>query len=193
MQVARLERELEEIRSTPPAIVNPPRTRALDAPVGVAESPGSEESVAARLKDPEFKEAVKKAVADARKEEMEAMGRMWTNRAAQREKDMVDRFAEEQGLSDYQRDELTKIVTSRRERLSPQYRAMFTPPAEGETRDMAKIQKEMEKVRADSDEALKSLLTIDQFDAFKKQEESRRGRWGMGGGRSNRNSNDNRR
>jgi len=87
---------------------------------------------------------------------------------------------------------MSKILSTRREKLGPFYRAMFTPAEDGKTRDFAQIQKDMEKVRDAADEELKTLLSTDAFTAFQKQEESGRGRWGgMGGGRRSSNSSGN--
>ena len=133
--------------------------------------------------EPVLQMAVDKAVAKARKKEMDAMGQMWMARAAKRDDDRLDRFAEEQDLSGYQREEMGRIIKTRRDSLSPLYRAMFTPPAEGESRDLAKIQEDMENVRNESGDAFKALLSPDQFEAYRVMEESGRGRW-MGGGRS---------
>jgi len=182
--VERLRLDVADLKATPPVVVNAPALAATEGPAAIPGLEVADVDAAPAPDEKKFQESVDKAVADARKKEMEAIGQMWSSRAAQREKDVVAQFAKDQGLSDYQRDEMGKILATRREKLGPFYRAMFTPPAGGETRDFAKIQKDMEKVRVAADEELKTLLGTDQLDAFKKLEDSRRGRWGMGGGRS---------
>ena len=77
----------------------------------------------------------------------------------------------------------------RREKLTPLFRTMFTPPKDGETRDFAKVREDMQKVRDETMTEMKTLLSVDQAEAFEKQEQSRRGGWGMGGGRRSSNNN----
>jgi hypothetical protein len=183
--VERLRQEVDDLRSAPPVVANAPApARAMSETPAMMEP--DEVAVAGAAAVPEKKvleAAVSKAVADARKKEMEAIGNMWAGRAAQRDKDMVVQFAKDHGLTDYQRDEMSKIIEARRDKLGPYYRKMFTPSEDGKPRDYAQIQKDMEKVREEADEELKTLLSTDAFEAFQKQEENRRSRWGMGGSR----------
>jgi hypothetical protein len=189
--VEQLRQDVAMLRAAPPVAAESPamRTAGSAEALNGADSPeDAADPAAAAPKGEEFEKAVADAVAKSRQKEMEAIGKMWTDRAAQREKGMVTQFAKDQGLSDYQRDEMIKLMDKRRERLSPLYRAMFTPAPDGETRDFARIREDMQKVRDETQEELKGLISVDQAEAFQKQESSRRGGMGMFGGRRATNS-----
>lgn len=180
--VDRLRQEVADLKATPPLVVDAPAMASAGGAKALDESGGTDAAATAPVEGEQFEKAVEKAVAKSREKQWEAVGKMWTDRAAQREKSMVTQFAKDQGLTDYQRDEMIKTLDKRREKLTPLFRAMFAPPADGETRDMAKIREDMEKVRDDTVTDLKGLISEDQVEAFQKEESSRRGGFGMGGG-----------
>jgi len=116
--VERLRQEVDDLKSAPPVVANAPVPAVADAPSALDPSAVADPDAAASPEGKEFEAAVDKAVANARKKEMEAIGKMWAGRAAQRENDMVVQFAKDNGLTDFQRDEMSKILSTRREKTT---------------------------------------------------------------------------
>lgn len=148
------------------------------APAAAIPSEESADPLAGQPLPNDFDERVAEAVKKNASTQMEQMGNRFASMAKQRESGVLNGLAENHGLTDWQRTEMEKILEKRREVIGGFFRTMFSGNSE-EPMDMAKMREEAEKVRVESEEEIKTLLTADQYKAY---EESGLNRMGGGGG-----------
>ncbi len=157
--VTRLQGELEALRLSPVFRGAVPASPAPETAAGAASAPS------APLTDNQIEDRVREAVKESRAQDFERMGRGFAGFARQRETAMLDRFTEEQGLSPYQREEMDKILERRREAIGAFFRTLFG----GETEvDATALREKFSDVQKETDEALKTLLSPEQYEEFRK-------------------------
>jgi hypothetical protein len=189
-KVDRLDRRIEVLEKTAMKAAPPPAAiRPTDDVPDLAENAPA--SITPETLDARVKEAMQKE----RTEQMEAMGQRFAARAAQWEKGMIGRVAEQAGLSSYQQEELAKLLEKRREAVGSYFRNMFAPGRQdsgrqdsgrqsqdsGSPPDMTKMREEMEAAGKEAEEEIKALLTPEQYEVLQKEQRSAFGGWGGGG------------
>ena len=180
-QIERLHRQVQLIQDAPPLPDAPDReVRATAASAEQGELAPPESLPDASLPPDELETRVREVLRKTREEEREARGQRWANWAQDRQKSMLDRLAENHGLTAYQRGEMEKLLATRREAIGSYHRVRFSASAADEGADLNKLRQAAESARTETDEAIKSLLSADQYEAYKKEEEASR-LGGMGG------------
>ena len=174
-----LSERLEVIEKAPPMVGG---SQAV-APTPFIPSGEDADPLAAQPMPNDFDERVAEAVKKNASTQMEQMGNRFASMAKQRESRALDSMVSDHGLNDWQRSEMERILEKRREVIGNFFRTMFSGNSE-EPVDMAKMREEAEKVRAESEEEIKTLLTQDQYKAYEESGLNRRGGGGpFGGGR----------
>lgn len=177
-RLAGLESRLRVLEDAPPLAadlpVERPVAKAPPAASGAGEPPGP------AVESEQFEERVKELVKESQAAQMETMGRRFATMAKQRETGILDRLSERTGLSPYQRDEMERLLERRRTAIGEFFRTMFS--GEGaETVSPDQIRQKVADVQRETDEALGALLTPDQYEAFKAEDEMMRRGPFMGG------------
>lgn len=161
-----LAEEVRRISLAPPLPAGTPASP--EEPVeesGTAPAPGP---AAASATPDSIDEKVRTAVAASREAELERIGNRFSSMARQREFAALDRFSNSNGLSPYQREEMEKLLDRRREAIGAFFRTLFG----GGEADPAAIREKVADVQRETDEALRSLLTPEQYDEWKKVDEA---------------------
>ncbi len=173
-ETARLRREIAG-RSAAPS----PESEAVSAPGPAAPSPAA---IADYLKTEEGKKLLEEGIAAAQ-------ARRDAERRARGIQVGLSRFAEQAGLTDYQTEELTKIVgnyTRRMRDVWSKLRGSRDLSPEERSRLRQEIMAETQKLRAEMDAEVKNLLTPEQYEAFRRQPLRSRGFRGRGAPRRDR-------
>lgn len=185
-QVASIRDAVRALRTPPPA---PVATAPAPLAAGVPSSDAADPTAPA-LTDEKLDEKVREAVEKEQDAQREAIGRRFAAMAEQREMGLLDRLAEEAGLSAWQRTEMEKILAKRREAIGSFFRVMFG--GGGDTTDMGDFREKIRAIRQESDEAVKQVLSPDQYETWTKEDAATRrgpmfggpgGGFGGGGGR----------
>lgn len=188
-RIAAMQDELRALRSPAPAPV-----AAAAAPLAADATAASEEAgaAAAAVADEKLDEKVREAVEKEQDAQREAIGRRFAAMAEEREKGLLDRLQEEAGLSAWQRTEMEKILARRRQAVGGFFRVMFG--GEGDGTDMTAFREKMQTIRTETDEAVKQVLSPEQYETWTKEDAATRrgpmfggpgggGGFGGGGGR----------
>jgi hypothetical protein len=177
----------EEFRTARDAAVLP------DEPAGTADAPlpsaageeiPSEEAVADG--SGALEEKVNRLIEEKARKDGEArtkrIGAMW----AERDKERLSRLKEDLDLTDYQAEELARILDERRKVMMEMRTKMFEGGRENLSREeITAFREKMQKSRDESEEKVKSLLSSSQYEQYRKLEPSGGGRGpgrGPGGG-----------
>jgi len=177
--VARL---TEEVRALRDARVVPSEPTAL-AGGPAALGPDTEAPVAAATTE-ELEAKVNKLIEEKDKKDSEArsqrMNAMWEGR----DKARLKRLQDELDLTDYQAEELAKILGERRKLMSEMRTKMFEGGRENLSQEqITEFREKMQKSREESDEKVKTLLSSTQYESYEKMDTGGRGMGGFGGGR----------
>jgi hypothetical protein len=176
-------RQGEEIRALRDAglVANDP-SRLPDAP---ALESGADAPAAAS--EAELENQVAKILEKKEQEDREARTQRFNAMIEEREKARIKRLQDSLGLTDYQAEELGKIFATQRQAMLEMRTKIFEGGRENVTQEQfAKMREDMQKLREDSDEEIKKLLSVDQYESYKKQDTGGFGRGpggGFGGGR----------
>jgi len=173
-------RQGEEIRALRDAgiVANEP-SRLPDAP---ALEPEAEDPAAAAT-DSELEDRVAKILEKKEQEDRDARTQRFNAMIEEREKARLKRLQENLGLTDYQAEELGKIFANQRKAMTSMREKIFEGGRENVSQEQfAKMREDMQKLREDSDEEIKKLLSVDQYESYKKQDTGFGGGRGPGGG-----------
>jgi hypothetical protein len=165
----RLEAEVREL-SLAPAMAAPPPGTSGEAPASAGPGPAPADEVPITSEE-RIDEKVRTAVAESREADLQRIGQRFSSMARQREGAQLDGFVQSQGISPYQREEMEKILERRREAIGAFFRSLFGGGGEV---DPATIREKVADVQRESDEALRSLLSPDQYEEWKKIDEASR-------------------
>lgn len=127
----------------------------------------------------QFKEKVKEAVTEIRKQEQTEQQKRRAEEQAQRMLRRLDRAAQELGLTEFQKQQVLKIwtdVNQKRQALWQQAQQNGDGP-----RDFSAGREQMQQIEQQAKEELKLVLSPVQYDALLKMEEEQRGGRRRGG------------
>jgi hypothetical protein len=164
-----LESDVRRLSLAPPL----PETgsRPAPSPDPAASAEGAEGAAPLPTPEERIDEKVRAAVAESRVAEMERIGQRFSTMARQREAAILDRFTESSRLSAYQREEVEKVLDRRREAIGAFFRTLF---GGGGDTDPAAIREKVADVQRETDDAIKSLLSPEQYEEWKKVDEAAR-------------------
>ena len=151
------------------------------APAAAIPSAAPADPLAAEPPPGDIDDRVLKVVQEREANRAKQMGSFFSGMMKQREAGVLDSLAEDQGLNDWQRTEMEKILEKRREVMGTFFRTMMSGGGE-EPVDFTKLREEAERVRKETDEEIKNILTPDQYKVYEDSGLNRM-RGPMGGGR----------
>jgi len=189
----RLEAEVDDLRTTVARLADEFRAErdarvvpnapaaAADAPAALA--PDTEAPVAAATTK-ELEEKVNKLIDKKGRQDSEARSRRMGAMFAERDKDRLDRYKKELDLTDYQAEELAKIIAERRKLMLEMRAKIFEGGRENVTREqITEMREKMQTARDESDEKVKNLLSSSQYETYETMDTGGRGPgMGFGGG-----------
>jgi hypothetical protein len=164
-----LESDVRRLSFAPPLPEGDARPAAPPDPA--ASAPGTAITAPPPTPEERIDEKVRTAVAESRVAEMERIGQRFSAMARQREAAILDRFTEASHLSAYQREEVEKVLDRRREAIGAFFRTLF---GGGGDTDPVAIREKVADVQRETDEAIKSLLSPEQYEEWKKVDEAAR-------------------
>jgi periplasmic protein CpxP/Spy len=180
-ELSRLREQVRQWELAPPMAMAP----------GSATIPGETEATAPAasaasglpIQEAELKEKILDVVAEREESEREARSRMRTEMEAQHTADTLKRLTEELQLDAYQAEQLAAILAARREAMGKFREKMFAGMQDANQVDRQALRDEMQKVRAESDQQVKDLLSPDQYTKYEEISSQSRGPGrGRGGG-----------
>jgi hypothetical protein len=179
-RVERLEARVEILEKAPPMA----NGSTLAPAASMSGSSEADASPIASADAEAIDERVRELVKETQTNQMKQMGKAFEGMAKQREAGMLNRLAKENGLNDWQRTEMERLLERRRAAIGEFFRSMFGGEGGegGQPVDMSQIRKKIEDVQRETDEEIKTVLTPDQYEAFQSDEANRRG-GPFGGGR----------
>lgn len=170
--VARLSQEVNALRDAR-VIPNDPASAGDPAAV-----PADTAAPVAAASEKELEEKVTQLIDKKDRAESEARTKRMNAMFEERDKERLEKYRKELDLTDYQAEELAKIMGERRQAMIDMRNEIFAGGAEAGTRE--KMRETMKKVREDSNEKVKVLLSTTQYETYEKMDTG--GRGGRGGG-----------
>jgi len=170
-RIVSLEKKLQSLSSTPSGHHEEMSEPAKENNNGKTDLSGtSYQSFSPELfNNPEFaklfRDKVDQAIKDIQQEERDARTKQMNEQAQQRIVRIIDGFAKAQNLNDYQKQELSKIITDRLNKNMELANQVRSPDANRE-----ELRTKMETLRNESNEKVKSILLPQQYEEYKKIE-----------------------